>query len=471
MVIPDINEGTSDADYTEMEFSTPVESDNAVLFDISSALRAVADRYEYKNTPPSQYPYVKFRLEAFDDWMIDGVLYEHQGEVLSPGSAALPVPSTNLFTGIGNAAGWKNWDQQQGDVSNVTIASGWFQQASAYIKSNAMSLEPNMTYKVIIDTDGAVNATMRILRNGVLSESYQLTYDELEIPEQSQHVSFTTDDGDWSNVYLLFSTANSKIQPVSVIAQQRTKNVFLYAYCILGRFTDIERLLTVGNTRTIGHFTRKPTTMVEQVICGTQYVRPVDPETPMNITTDTVSDTNNDTIPDTIISGAPVGFPKSQAYNVPTTAGPCTLGGANLYAILSAPDLFVLRFINLLGCEETLHIRSMRKVEVKMNTDQYVISRQETFTKFSRGLAVKDGNYEEWKMTSGPVDESWAAWFMHEFLLVQSAWLQIGSSWVPCHIIPEDTQVLADRQKKARYEVQFTLKLDIEGSPSLVLNS
>ncbi len=84
--------GTSDASDAKFTFSQAYDSNmasgGAVLFDISSALRAVADRYNYAATPPAQYPYVKFRLRASDDWMIDGQLYEGQDVVIYPGSSA-----------------------------------------------------------------------------------------------------------------------------------------------------------------------------------------------------------------------------------------------------------------------------------------------------------------------------------------------------------------------------------------------
>ena len=79
----------TDSDYTTFDFSTPVEtkpsglsySTQPSLFDISSALQAVADKYEYTPEPPERYPYIKFRIEAWDEWMINGDTYPQQNVV------------------------------------------------------------------------------------------------------------------------------------------------------------------------------------------------------------------------------------------------------------------------------------------------------------------------------------------------------------------------------------------------------
>ena len=74
----------TDTDYTAFEFSSPVIGNAAIPFDISSALRAVADKYQYSPTPPTRYPYIKFRLVARDEWMSQGIVYDNQGYAYYP---------------------------------------------------------------------------------------------------------------------------------------------------------------------------------------------------------------------------------------------------------------------------------------------------------------------------------------------------------------------------------------------------
>lgn len=76
-----INE-QGDSDYTEIEMSAPVSTAESTVetveIDISSALRAVAEKYVHKPMPPmsgnspAPYPTVKWRLEAYDEYMTNG---------------------------------------------------------------------------------------------------------------------------------------------------------------------------------------------------------------------------------------------------------------------------------------------------------------------------------------------------------------------------------------------------------------
>jgi len=54
-------------------------------------------------------------------------------------------------------------------------------------------------------------------------------------------------------------------------------------------------------------------------------------------------------------------------------------------------------------------------------------------------------------------------------LQTQTCWLQVGTVWVPCHVLPDETVTLVNRQKADLMEVQFTLQLDITGSPMSAL--
>ena len=87
LAVPDGNDPNypSDDGYTELEFSQPVASNDVVQFDVSSALQAVSDRYKPGSEPVTQNPYVKFRIEAWDEWMVDGTTHTTDAALL-PGT-------------------------------------------------------------------------------------------------------------------------------------------------------------------------------------------------------------------------------------------------------------------------------------------------------------------------------------------------------------------------------------------------
>ena len=320
--------GDSDEDDQEFKFSTAVDATTTVAqFDISSALRAVADRYVYDVAPPSQYPYVKFRLEAADDWMIDGRLYENQGRVYHPGS-------------------------MQGDQGTL----------------------------------------------------------------------------------------------------------YFYYYAFLGRFTDLERLQATGeDTQQLSVMTCKPASGVEVVHQNTTMVYPVDFS--RGLECDYMSD---DPDPE-FVSNAPQNGPRSDQFT-PQATGAMVVGGRNIYVIPKPADAAELRFISSKGCMESLHLQCLPKRVVNIQTDKYVISRQETFKKFSRATTRKHNDYETWTLSSGPLDEAWAEFYIHEVLMAQVMWLHRGQMWLPCHVLPEETTQLRDKSKPELIEVQLTVQMDVDGA-------
>lgn len=337
LVVPDADDGQSDTDYTVLKFTTPVETkiiDETsvtlpVEFDISSALQAVFDRYKYNHRPPSQYPYVKFRVEAVDEYV----------------------------------------------------------------------------------TTGETMQTDTVFLGGLYND---------ETP--------------------------------------------IYFYALQGAFSDFERLTTNGESRQATKFSRKPWSVSPEVVfCGSEIVRPID--FAIGLESDYVDEDEH------LIDNHPTGGPKSAVYVVPDTEGSYHIGssgegtGIPVYAVAKPRDGYELRLINSLGCLESLHVCCLSTKEVQISTDQYDIATRETFSQFSRGLAVKSGNHEEWRMTSGPQNEAWASWYIHELLLTQICWILIGQTWVPCHILPEETVILNNRAKAQMIEVQFTVRLDITGSP------
>lgn len=81
----------------EFEFSSPCDNGETVSFDISSSMRAMADRYEYNVTPDSSqgysvYPEFQYQATAYDDYMVDGELKEGQ-------MASQTVTDSNFYNG------------------------------------------------------------------------------------------------------------------------------------------------------------------------------------------------------------------------------------------------------------------------------------------------------------------------------------------------------------------------------------
>lgn len=338
-----------DADYTTFDFSTPVDTKPSVQsyatqpadFDISSALQAVADKYAYAATPPERYPYIKFRIEAWDEWMIDGTVYPEQGVVQWP---SLPV------------------GKQQ-----------------------------------------------------------------------------------------------------------------FYGYAFMGAWTDLERM-NANESEGVEYIdtlrmSRKPTSSPEIVFTGCEFIYP-DQFQRSILDTDHMSEGANPQF----VSGAPTDGPRSLAYT-PQVDGAAIIGGHNIYAVPRPAETgYLLRFVNGLGCMESLHVQSLVKREANITTTKHAVARQETLKKFSRSVVRKSNDRETWQLTSGPLDEAWASWYIHEFLMAEQIWIGLtpapflgrvgeGLLWLPCHVVPEETTVLEDREKAQPLEVLFRLEMDINGSP------
>jgi hypothetical protein len=141
--------------------------------------------------------------------------------------------------------------------------------------------------------------------------------------------------------------------------------------------------------------------------------------------------------------------------------------GSNLYGIPAPHDGYELRFINSLGVHENVFLASLPTTEAAIQSDRYVIARQETLDTFSRGATRKHSNHHRYHLTAGPLDQEWQQWYIDEVLMARWAWLRIGTHYIPCHVLPEETIQALDRQKGNVLTVPITVELDIEGSPAL----
>ena len=208
----------------------------------------------------------------------------------------------------------------------------------------------------------------------------------------------------------------------------------------VGRLTDRERMLYGSASEELpSKWTRKPTTSKEIVFFGLNYF----------------SHTNFSEAPGT--TAVEVKDETDKPWNATNTY--------NTYAITQPADGFEMRFINSLGVHDNVFVNCLSQTEVNITTDHYVIARQETLTQFSRGITAKQNDYEQWKMSSGPLDRAWQQWWLHEPLMAKWAWLNVSGLWLPVHIVPEETTKGIDRAGVSALTVDFTLRFDINGSP------
>lgn len=218
----------------------------------------------------------------------------------------------------------------------------------------------------------------------------------------------------------------------------------------IGSYTDLERI----KNQTPARWSRKPTTSPE--VC---FYKP----NAQGESDGTVKHLK----PGACSDGGVWTAPAVTAVSVPAGSS----SGANIYGIPYPEDGHEIRFINSLGVHENIFVSGLPTKEVNITTEKYTIARQETLTQFSRGLAVKQNDYETWTLSSGPLDEAWASWFIHELLMARWVWISVpsgspgGTIWIPCHILPEETTTLVDRTKEQPYEVLLRVQLDINGSP------
>jgi hypothetical protein len=221
-------------------------------------------------------------------------------------------------------------------------------------------------------------------------------------------------------------------------------------YC--GHLTDMERLLGLRYPAS-GRYSRKPTSSPELAFIDYESLQPglcVSETTPV--------------------------APAVTAVTVPAGSA----SRSNIFGIPAPHDGYELRFINSLGVHENVFLTSLPTTEATIQTDRYVIARQETLDTFSRGTTRKHSNHHRYHLTAGPLDQEWQQWYIDEVLMARWAWIKpvaaansslftLHSSlpYIPCHVLPEDTIQALDRQKGGVLTVPITVELDIEGSSAL----
>lgn len=220
---------------------------------------------------------------------------------------------------------------------------------------------------------------------------------------------------------------------------------------IFGAFSDFDRL-TSGVTKGVQQFTRKPTTLPQLCAVG-----------------ETLAYTPAYTEAQMLEQSLSLTPPQSKIATI-TKEGIQTLGYQQIFALPAeeAKDRQVFRFINSFGVLESVSIPRATTKSRRIDSEQNVIARQETFNMFSRFATRKFNNRETWKFITDPLDEAWLLWYIHEFLMSEHVWIQSPSSattWLRVHIVPEEETTFLDESKDEQHVISFSAQFDITGSP------
>lgn len=232
-----------------------------------------------------------------------------------------------------------------------------------------------------------------------------------------------------------------KTEPVSYLSGDEVKQT------LFGGFSDYDRLMATNDTMAVSRMTRKPTSS-PQLACVGETIIYVDPYSPaIDFTTEAWN------------------APEAKAFTI-TNEGQQTIGDISVYAM---PQTEVerrteFRFINSFGVLESVSVPRVYSKKLGITTNNYVVTRKETLRSFSRSTTRKQNNQEEWSFQTDPLDEAWLAWYLHEFLMTEHAWININGKFLPCTITADDEITFDDNTKEAMHSVSFTAKLDFRGS-------
>ena len=233
---------------------------------------------------------------------------------------------------------------------------------------------------------------------------------------------------------------------------------------IMGAFSDLERMLSGGN-KSAQLFSRKPIADLENGVSyevieeGETIIVPQDWEEGKvigNITSGPSSKVYVASIEDSDILNT--------VFTIKKYGGRSFLVFKKGYAWANK-NPYHFRFVNSLGVLESITVNCLATQQMQLTSDKHIISMPETFSRFSRGIYEKSNDYEKWKFSTGPLDKAWVSWYLHEFLTAKYAWILISDNWIPCHIVAEETVVGRDETKSDAISIDFSVELDINGSP------
>lgn len=232
-----------------------------------------------------------------------------------------------------------------------------------------------------------------------------------------------------------------KSEPVSYLAGKDVKQT------LFGGFSDYDRLMATKDIMPVSRMTRKPIT-IPQLACVGETIIYADSYTPaIDFTT------------------AAWDAPEAKAFTI-TQEGQQTIGDISIYAMPQSETSrrTEFRFINSFGVLESVSVPRVYSKKLGITTTNYTVTRKETLRSFSRATVRKQNNQEEWNFQTDPLDEAWLAWYLHEFLMAEHAWININGKYLPCTITAGEEISFDDKTKETMHSVSFTAKLDFHGS-------
>lgn len=217
---------------------------------------------------------------------------------------------------------------------------------------------------------------------------------------------------------------------------------------IAGAFSDLDRIL-VNEYKDVTTLSRKPTSVPHLACVGETFAYTPAYDTPQSLLG------SKEFVP-----------PTSQEVTI-ATEGFQSIGGQSLYVLPQSEgdNRQVFRFINSFGVLESISVPRVYSKKLDISSTRYNVARQETFSKFSRSAVKKANNRETWLFSSDPLTEDWLHWYIHEFQMSEHVWLQIGETWIPCTIIPEEDFTFIENGNGNMLSIAFAVQLDINGSP------
>lgn len=238
-----------------------------------------------------------------------------------------------------------------------------------------------------------------------------------------------------------------------------------YYGALMGRFTDMERL-KAGPIKRVYDFCRKPTSSPQVVCVGETFAY----TNTLNMPQGHVRGYDFQDIIDYVSNTQYRSLPESVAVDI-VNEGWQQIGDVQVIALPAEQNRYQFRFINGLGVLDSISVYSLRSTDINVTQSQHVISTGESFSSFTRGLVRKSRDFETWRLSSGPLDRAWQSWFIHEFLMAEHVWVLIDSEWVRCHILTEETVSGYDQTANNELQVQFSVRLDIDGpvDPSIMV--
>ena len=161
------------------EFTTPVNGQSLLNFDISSALRTVADQYQYTASPVS-YPTYGYTATAYDDYMIDGEAKEGMLDSTTADSGFYlgRLTDRERLTGERPVA-WSRKPVQKADCTPEVVFVG-----CEYLLAGAFSQAPSVQTQTI----AAGGATQRTYPIAKPRDGYELRFINSLGVHESLHV-------------------------------------------------------------------------------------------------------------------------------------------------------------------------------------------------------------------------------------------------------------------------------------------